>query len=77
MTKKISITREDALRLDAADPLAHHRGAFDLPDGIYLDGNSLGPLTHASRERVHKCLDEEWLRVEYLLWGQGDCILVV
>lgn len=30
-----------ATSLDAADPLAEFRGAFRLPEGVYLDGNSL------------------------------------
>ena len=34
------ITRDDALALDAADPLAFARARFALPPGvIYLDGN--------------------------------------
>ncbi|MBJ3777934.1 kynureninase [Acuticoccus mangrovi] len=53
-------TRAEAAALDAADPLAHHRAAFDLPDVIYLDGNSLGPLTRAARERVATVVGEEW-----------------
>ena len=53
-------SRSDALAFDAADPLAAKRELFDLPDGIYLDGNSLGPLPFAARERVRHCLDHEW-----------------
>jgi kynureninase len=39
------MTRDDALALDRADPLAPLREQFQLPQGvIYLDGNSLGVL---------------------------------
>ena len=42
-------TREDALALDAADPLAHLREQFAIPAGlIYLDGNSLGVMPKAT-----------------------------
>ena len=41
-----------AAELDAADPLAHLRNEFDLPDGVYLVGNSLGALPRAARETV-------------------------
>lgn len=38
------ITRDDALALDAADPLASFRDRFHIPNPavVYLDGNSLG-----------------------------------
>ena len=45
--------REHAEALDAADPLAGFRARFEhAGDGIYLDGNSLGRLPAATRERV-------------------------
>ncbi|BAI75506.1 kynureninase (plasmid) [Azospirillum sp. B510] len=40
---------------------AKTRARFDIPDGvIYLDGNSLGPLPIAAKERVARTLAEEW-----------------
>ena len=50
---RIDDARSSAARLDAADPIAHTRDRFDIPAGtLYFDGNSLGPLTHASRAAV-------------------------
>jgi kynureninase len=54
-------TRADAAALDCADELAAVRERFVLPEGvIYLDGNSLGPLPKATKERVAEVLDLEW-----------------
>lgn len=49
-----------AAELDAADPLAPLRHEFELPDAIYLVGNSLGALPKATRD---------YLNVELDRWG--------
>lgn len=55
------MTRDDALALDAADPLAPLRSQFALPEGVlYLDGNSLGVLPQATAARVQQVVTEEW-----------------
>jgi kynureninase len=56
----VAVSREDAAALDARDPLAAFRDRFvlDDPERIYLDGNSLGRLPAATRDRLHALVDE-------------------
>jgi kynureninase len=56
----MSVEREAALEADAADPLAGFRDRFEIanPDRIYLDGNSLGRLPLATRDRLAAMVDE-------------------
>jgi kynureninase len=57
----VAALRERAEALDAADPLAGFRDRFVVGDEsrAYLDGNSLGRLPVATRERLH-ALVEQW-----------------
>lgn len=55
------ISEAAARKLDSEDVLAHVRERFVIPEGtIYLDGNSLGLLTHAAQERVQQTVTQEW-----------------
>jgi kynureninase len=55
------MTRDQALALDAADPLAALREQFEIPAGvIYLDGNSLGVMPKATPARVADVVRQEW-----------------
>jgi len=64
------VTRQDALKRDAADPLARFREAFDLPEGvIYLDGNSLGPPPKTALARLADVADREWGRDLIRSWN--------
>jgi kynureninase len=49
-----------ARELDAADPLAGYRDRFVVsdPELVYFDGNSLGRLPYATRNRLHAAIDE-------------------
>ena len=54
-------TRDEAIALDAADPLAPFRDRFQLNDRlIYLDGNSLGALPKSAIDRVAAAVRNEW-----------------
>ena len=55
-------SRSLAETLDSSDPLASFRERFVITDPglIYLDGNSLGRLTHASSDRVQALVDQQW-----------------
>src|ERR1700677_4695535 len=51
------------------------RALFDLPEGvIYLDGNSLGAMPKAARERVRRELDENWSRELIRAWNTAGWI---
>jgi kynureninase len=56
----VAVTRAEAAALDAADPLAAFRERFVLtdPERIYLDGNSLGRLPLATRDRLRELADQ-------------------
>ena len=69
------MTLDDTEALDRADPLAPLRERFSLPDGIiYLDGNSLGPLTKSAQARVRKVTEEEWGQGLITSWNTHDWI---
>src|ERR1700751_3531879 len=59
---QVSLARENAKKLDGADPLAGFRDRFALDDPslVYLNGNSLGALPLATLRRMEAVLREEW-----------------
>ena len=53
--------RENLQQRDKEDALARFRERFRLPDGlVYMNGNSLGPLTHDASDRMAAAVSEEW-----------------
>ncbi|MGH3727355.1 MAG: kynureninase [Micromonosporaceae bacterium] len=58
------ISRRDANRRDAADPLRPFRRRFVItePDLVYLDGNSLGRLPVATRDALIRGVAQDWGR---------------
>lgn len=68
-------TRQTCLDRDAADPLAGARDRFSLPDGfIYLDGNSLGALTHSATTRLGEATGQQWGRDLISSWNSHGWI---
>ena len=58
---------------DVSDPLAGARALFELPSGmIYLDGNSLGPMPHASALEVERAVRHEWAEGLISSWNDAD-----
>jgi kynureninase len=63
----------DLTALDAADPLARFRDKFTRDNNvIYLAGNSLGPLPHATAGRVAKAVQAEWGESLVRGWNRHD-----
>ncbi|WP_433610401.1 kynureninase [Dactylosporangium sp. CA-139114] len=58
----MDLSRQYAESLDAQDPIGHFRAQFYIPDTalVYFDGNSLGRLPLATRERLRDAIDREW-----------------
>jgi kynureninase len=69
------LSRPDLARLDDEDELAWVRDEFVLPEGIvYLDGNSLGPLTRRAVERMRTVVEDEWGRGLIRSWNDAGWI---
>lgn len=69
------LTRADFETLDRDDELAGFRDQFLLPDQIiYLDGNSLGPLSKRAAERTQRVLAREWGEDLITSWNQHGWI---
>ncbi len=63
---------EAASRLDREDDIKDLRREFVLPKAvIYLDGNSLGPLTHRGLKHLERTI-AEWRRLGVLGWQSGE-----
>ncbi|MFD1515631.1 kynureninase [Halomarina rubra] len=56
---------------DEEDPLAAFADRFDLPDALYMDGNSLGPVS-TDAERTLDRVVEEWRERGIEGWTDGD-----
>ncbi|MGE5378628.1 MAG: kynureninase, partial [Bacteroidota bacterium] len=71
--KNFSSSLDFAQQLDYQDPLVSFREqfVFNDPDLIYLDGNSLGMMPKAARERSRQVVDEQWGTDLIRGWNKG------
>jgi kynureninase len=71
----MTISREDCVARDAADPLAFARMRFVLPENlIYLDGNSLGALPATAPARLADVVSREWGEDLIQSWNRNGWI---
>lgn len=70
-----STSLQHAQALDEADTLAGKRDDFLLPpDTIYLNGNSLGPLTRRAQQRTLEVVESQWGEDLIASWNRHDWI---
>ena len=64
---------DTAIEKDRKDPLRSFRSRFIFPDAslIYVDGNSLGPLSFQSEQRMQKAVESEWGTRLIRGWNDG------
>lgn len=61
--------------MDRADPLAHRRDLFVLPEGIvYLDGHSLGPAARSALAGVEAAARTDWAQGLIRSWNAAGWI---
>ena len=66
---------DTAAQLDDNDPLRVKRMAFCLPnDVVYLDGNSLGPVSYAGKEAAFEVIEGQWQPDLIQSWNQHEWI---
>jgi kynureninase len=64
-----------AKKLNQEDPLASFKSEFLLPQNvIYVDGNSLGPLSKAARNRAVEVVEQQWGNSLISSWNVHDWI---
>lgn len=66
---------EIAQQLDREDSLSNLRQLFHIPDQtVYLDGNSLGPLTYSALKRIEQTTQQEWGNDLIASWNKNSWI---
>lgn len=62
---------EQARSRDEADPLAPFADRFAIPDEVYLEGNSLGPLSDRAEQTLERAVDQ-WRTLGIRGWTEAE-----
>lgn len=69
------LQKEDAIKLDENDPIAHAIPLFDIPKNtVYLDGNSLGPLPNSAKKMAVDVVENQWGKDLITSWNKHEWI---
>lgn len=71
MDDRVPETLQAARKRDSDDPLGEFAGRFDRSDDLYLDGNSLGPISDAAEQYLLDAV-EEWRTFGVRGWSEAD-----
>ena len=63
--------RAEARRLDGEDPLSGFADRFQVPDDLYMDGNSLGAISTDAEETLERAV-EQWRDLGIRGWTEAD-----
>jgi len=64
-----------AKRYDGDDELKAVKSEFSIPENtVYLDGNSLGPLTKKAKQRALEVVEQQWGNSLIASWNEYDWI---
>ncbi|USZ73653.1 kynureninase [Natronosalvus halobius] len=62
---------EYAHKRDDTAPLATLRDRFDIPDELYMDGNSLGPISEDAKRTLDRAIDQ-WRELGIQGWTEAE-----
>jgi kynureninase len=62
---------EQARRRDDKDQLREFAARFETPDDLYLDGNSLGPISDSAEQRLDEAV-EQWREFGIKGWSNAE-----
>ena len=66
---------DDGMTASRTTDFALTKAGFQLPEGVtYLNGNSLGPMPLAARERVSRMMSDEWGEMLVRGWDKAGWI---